>query len=246
MTLPFANDANETEPQHTRWSLVAQLHEGDDRSRLKALDDLLQRYLPVLEWYLQRHPGLDQHRREDLIQSFVASKIIENSILTQADPARGRFRTFLLNAFQNHIRDEVRRSTAARRTPPGGPLRRLDEADGTAANDPDMDQQLRQAWISQMVAMAIKSMQAECEANQREDVWAVFSSRLLAPLLEGAVAEPYGELVKRLGLASPSQAANLLITAKRMFSRHLHVVALETVEDPAQAEQELQELKNCL
>jgi hypothetical protein len=60
------------------------------------------------------------------------------------------------------------------------------------------------------------------------------------------VPEPYDKLVGRLGLASPSQAANLLITAKRMFNRHLRAVVMETVADPAQAEDEIEELKKCL
>ena len=50
----------------------------------------------------------------------------------------------------------------------------------------------------------------------------------------------------RHGIESPSRAANLLVTAKRMFSRHLHAVVRETVANPAQAEAELRELKQCL
>jgi len=233
-------------PQPTRWSLVARVHEGSDEARMEALGELLQRYLPVLHWYLSRHPGLDAHRREDLVQGFVASKILEQSILERADRSRGRFRTFLLNAFQNYIRDELRRAGAARRTPPGGPPLPLEDADGTAEDHNDLDRQFHQAWISQVVAMAIKGVQAECDRNDRVDVWTIFQRRLLEPMLEGARPVSYGDLVKELKLESPSQAANLLITAKRMFSRHLHTVISETVEDPAQAEAELQELKKCL
>ena len=120
--MPTANQAG-AGAQPTRWSLVARVHEGSDEARMEALGELLQRYLPVLHWYLGRHPGLDAHRREDLVQGFVASKILEQSILERADRSRGRFRTFLLNAFQNYIRDEVRRASAARR-PAAAPRRR--------------------------------------------------------------------------------------------------------------------------
>ena len=243
--MPTVNQAREG-AQPTRWSLVARVHEGSDEARMEALGELLQRYLPVLHWYLSRHPGLDAHRREDLVQGFVASKILEQSILERADRSRGRFRTFLLNAFQNYIRDELRRASAARRTPPGGALLPYEEADGVAAGDSDMDRKFHRAWVGQVVAMAVQGMQAECDKNDRADVWTIFQRRLLEPMLEGARPVSYGDLVKELKLESPSQAANLLITAKRMFSRHLHTVVSETVEDPAQAEAELQELKKCL
>jgi len=100
--------------------------------------------------------------------------------------------------------------------------------------------------VRQVVDLAVKAMEKECAAEGRDDVWAIFSSRLLGPMLTGDEPEPYGELVARLGLESPSQASNLLITAKRMFSRNLNAVVLETVADPAEAEDELRELKNCL
>ena len=94
--------------------------------------------------------------------------------------------------------------------------------------------------------MAVKGVEEECNRNDRADVWTIFQRRLLEPMLEGARPVPYGDLVKALKLDSPSQAANLLITAKRMFSRHLHAVVSETVSDPAQADAELEELKKCL
>jgi len=233
-------------PQATRWSLVARLREGDDQARLQALDALMQTYLPVLEWYLQRHPGLDPHRREDLVQGFVASKVIEQDILARADRSRGRFRTFLLNAFQNYVRDDLRRASAARRVPPGGPPLSLEEADGVTGKEPDLDRRLQQEWLRHVITLAVAGMKEECAAHERDDVWSVFRSRILEPILEGSAPEPYGKLVERLGLESPSQASNLLITAKRMFSRHLHTVVLDTVDNPAQAEEELRELKKYL
>ncbi|MBL7115041.1 MAG: hypothetical protein ISS35_04680 [Kiritimatiellae bacterium] len=237
---------NQEAPQATRWSIVARLHHDDDEARLEALDTLLRTYLPVLEWYLRRHPGLDAHQREDLVQGFVASKVIKQNILTRADRGRGRFRNFLLNAFQNYVRDELRRASAARRAPEGGPLLPLKEADGVTCDDTDMEREFHQAWIRQMVALAIADMQKECTENNRNDVWSIFSSRMLEPMISGAKPESYGELVQRLKLKSPGQASNLLITAKRMFSRHLHRAVQETIEDPEQAEAELQELKTCL
>ena len=230
----------------TRWSLVARAQDADDDARTAALNTLLQTYLPVLTWYLMRHSGLDTHKREDLIQGFVAKKILDQSILLKADRSRGRFRSFLLGAFQNYIRDELRRENAARRAPPGGHLLPLEEADGVSADDADMERELHQAWVRQLVAQATDNMQQECISQERSDVWAIFKSRLLDPMIDGEKPESYDTLVTRLGLVSPSQASNLLVTAKRMFARHLHDVVAETVDSPDQVEEELQELKMCL
>jgi hypothetical protein len=65
-------------------------------------------------------------------------------------------------------------------------------------------------------------------------------------MIDGEKPESYDTLVTRLGLESPSQASNLLVTAKRMFARHLRAVVAETVADPDQVEEELRELKMCL
>ncbi|MBT7702451.1 MAG: sigma-70 family RNA polymerase sigma factor [Verrucomicrobia bacterium] len=233
-------------PQMTRWSLVARAQDADANARTAALEALLQTYLPVLKWYLTRHSGLDSHKREDLVQGFVAKKILDQSILLKADRTRGRFRSFLLGAFQNYIRDELRRESAARRAPPGGHLLPLEEADGVSDGDADMERELRQAWVRQVVGQATESMQEECTAQKRSDVWSIFKSRLLDPMIDGEKPESYDTLVTRLGLESPSQASNLLVTAKRMFARHLRAVVAETVADPDQVEEELRELKMCL
>jgi DNA-directed RNA polymerase specialized sigma24 family protein len=233
-------------PQMTRWSLVARARETDMDTRMAAMNTLLQTYLPVLQWYLTRHTGLSFHEREDLIQGFVARKILDQDILSKADRARGRFRSFLLGAFQNYIRDELRKQHAARRAPPGGHLLPLEEADGVSSGDREMERELQQVWLRQLVAQAAASMQEACTAEKREDVWSIFASRLLDPMLGGDKPEPYDALVARLGLESPSQASNLLVTAKRMFARHLREVVAETVSDPDQVEEELQELKKSL
>lgn len=240
------NEMEPDSPQTTRWSLVAHARNTDPGERMRALDALLHTYLPVLEWYLTRHTGLDPHQREDLVQGFVAAKIVEQNILTRADRSRGRFRTFLLSAFQNYVRDELRKARAARRMPAGGPPLPLEEADGVRSEDADMERQLHRAWLRQIVARAVQGMEEECAAHDRHDVWAIFRNRLLDPMLDGDAPEPYDLLVARLRLDSPSQASNLLITAKRMFNRHLRSVVSDTVADPAQVEDEIQALKKSL
>ena len=89
-------------------------------------------------------------------------------------------------------------------------------------------------------------MRDECEKSGRADVWGVFQSRLLAPILEGVEPIPYEDLVRQWGLQSPSHASNLLITAKRMFARAIRVVVGEYVAGGDDSESEIRELMEIL
>jgi hypothetical protein len=69
---------------------------------------------------------------------------------------------------------------------------------------------------------------------------------LLGPILHGEAPLEYEELVKRFNLQSPTQAANLLITAKRMYARLLKAVVGVYARDKEEIEAEIQELLEIL
>jgi hypothetical protein len=50
----------------------------------------------------------------------------------------------------------------------------------------------------------------------------------------------------KIGFQSPSQATNALLTAKRMFRRHLTDIVRDTVQDEGAAEEEIRGLKAAL
>ncbi len=57
-----------------------------------------------------------EHEAQDLLQSFVAEKILEKELLGQANPVRGRFRTFLLNALDHFVISQRRECETLNRT----------------------------------------------------------------------------------------------------------------------------------
>ena len=61
-----------------------------------------------------RRCGHDADSARDLTQGFFA-QLIEKRRLTHADRERGRFRTFLLSAMQNFLRNELDRAQALKR-----------------------------------------------------------------------------------------------------------------------------------
>jgi len=77
-------------------------------------------------------------------------------------------------------------------------------------------------------------------------MWDMFRLRLLGPVFEDAAPPPYEELVGRFGLRSPTDASNLLLSAKRIFKMHLGRVIQEYAEQDAATTAEIQALEEFL
>lgn len=215
--------------------------------RRRTLEALLKQYLPALRSYLMARRRIGPNEADDLLQGFLASKVLDQQILRQADRGRGKFRTFLMTALERFAISEYRKETAARRSPGAGAVRPLDGIEEVeeppareAADLFDVE------WAKQAVEVAVGRMRRECEAGGRTDVWGVFKARVLDPALSGAEPVPYEQLVPQLRLASAEQASNLLATAKRMFSRNLREVVAEYADDDDDAEEEVRLLKRIL
>jgi RNA polymerase sigma-70 factor (ECF subfamily) len=229
----------------TSWSLVALAGKGDHQACREALGQLLARYLPALHAHLVYSKRLAPDRADDVLQDFVANKILERALIARADRDLGKFRTFLLTALDRFLLNWIRDAGAKKRGAGEG-----SEALGKRADLLSSNIQARDAfdvvWARGVLAEAIRRMRNECEAAGRLDVWGVFECRILAPILEGAEPADYRELVRRFGLRSPSQASNVLMTAKRMYGRVLRGVVGEYARDAQEVDEEIGELRDIL
>jgi DNA-directed RNA polymerase specialized sigma24 family protein len=231
---------------HTCWSLVRRAGRAPDTTSGRALDDLLRLYCPVLKKHLVRHLNFAPHAADDLVQDFVVHRILGKNTLARAEAARGRFRVFLLKAFTNFVIGEIRKRRARKRAPHDENAVRLDEFPDAVATDAPFHHSLDVEWARRLMALAIGRMQQECTDKGRGDLWEVFSCRVLEPALDQAPVPSYDNLVQRFGFASPTQASNLLITAKRMFRRALEQTVRDTVASEAQVEEEIRDIKAIL
>ena len=75
-----------------------------------------------------------------------------------------------------------------------------------------------------------------------ETEWA----QVLAPATDAAEPTCYEALVAELGLSSPAQASNLLMTGKRMFARNLRGVIQSYASNGDEVEEELADLARVL
>ena len=224
----------------THWPLVEQAAHQNPLFRQAALTDLLRRYRPALRAHLVFKRQLDRNSAEDVLQGFISDKIIERNILRLADQSKGQFRLLLLKSLDNYLRDEWRR--VARRGETGSdieassePVAQVDEADVFDI-----------AWTRQVLTQVLARMRGDCESAGRLQVWEIFLSRVWLAAVSGRELESYDSLVTRLGLDSPAQASNLLMTAKRQFRRTLEGVIGEYVTGPAAVLQEVAELQRIL
>ena len=104
----------------THWSLVLAAGKGASADGQEALSALCQAYWYPLYAYVRRH-GHQPDDARDLTQEFFA-RLLEKHYLQSADPERGRFRSFLLTAFQRFLSKERDRERAKKR---GGGARPL-------------------------------------------------------------------------------------------------------------------------
>lgn len=142
----------------TSWNLVKTARS------LKSLDRLISIYWKPLYFFARRR-GYDNEAAKDAVQGFLTA-VLEKGLLTRADPKRGRFRTFLLVAFSNYLRDAAKAETRQKR---GGKhsIFSLDFKTGEAeyaiealpGDSPEMV--LNRAWAKNLWKHAIGELQAD-------------------------------------------------------------------------------------
>jgi DNA-directed RNA polymerase specialized sigma24 family protein len=216
---------------NTHWSLVVRAGQGDPQARSAALQTLLERYLPALRSHLRLVKRQREQEVEELLQSFVADKMLEETFLKHADERRGRFRTFLLTCLNNFAVSRYRAAKLRENEP-------LGEVESAETENPPYAA-VEAAWARALVRDVLRTMETECARTGRMDVWKIFEGRVLADIFGDGTVVPYEELAKRLHLESPMQAANLLVTAKRTYARLLRSAVAEYEREQADQEAEI-------
>jgi RNA polymerase sigma-70 factor (ECF subfamily) len=229
----------------TSWSLVGRAGGAAGPSDRAALDQLLRQYLPALHQHLVFAKNLSPDQADDVLHDFVAGKILERELIAQADRDLGKFRTFLLTALNRYWLNRVRAARTRKRAAAEGAQPLGDRVEQLAMQN-DETRAFEVAWARNVLSEALTHMQTHCEQTGRGDLWGVFEARVVRPSLSGCPPTDYDELVVRFQFRSPSQACNVLATAKRMFARTLRAVVAEYARDPQEIDEELRDLQSAL
>ena len=228
----------------TRWTLVLAAKRRDDPAGSEAFARLCERYYEPMYAYLRRR-GQTLEDAQDLTQGFIA-RLIEKDVLRHADPARGKFRAFLLTALKHYAANEHTRATADKR---GGSQRSLpldlEAAEGRYGHEPRNDltpeRLYDRRWALAVLERALTAVRAECRANGRE----AFLDAVHGSLTGEGDRAPYREIAERFGMTESS----VRVTVHRMRLRYRDLVRAEvaqTVESEEAVDEELRYLLSAL
>ncbi len=151
---------------HTDWSLIVEAGHSDEQAAGDALERLLRRYWPAVYAYI-RSTGRDVHESADLSQGFVCDIIISRRLCAGADPHRGRFRTLLLSAVKNYLRQQHRRDRRMLRSPQRQKPLKLTDSQLIVANLPSTpshrtpDQAFCYQWTATLIRRVLDTFGAE-------------------------------------------------------------------------------------
>ncbi len=214
----------------TRWHLLNLASSCDPQERKNAIGELLRIYQKPIRGFVASRRGVRHHEVDDIVHDFVALKWLEQDFLAKALPERGKFRWFLTVSLGRFVSNWLRDSRDGRYANEEIPVSDLSSpvqvADG-----------FDQEWAKLVLDNAIERFRAECDQNQRLDIWEIFEGRILKPSLERS---------ERLSLRSPSHAQNLLITAKRAFIRAVKESVATYEADPQAQDEEICDLLRIL
>lgn len=230
----------------THWSLVADAGANDRVLAANALGQLLTRYIPALRAHLVGIKRVDEHKAEDLLQSFLSVKFLEQNLAAEATRDKGKFRTFVLTALDRFVVSEGRRESAIKRTAERAESLHQDGFAGTIVDTGADPCVFELEWARQLLREVVRRVETECRNSGRLDVWGVFELRLLKPIFEDSPAPDYSALIERFGFRSPTQASNVLVTAKRMFQRRLREAVGEYALTAEQIDDEIRDLRRAL
>jgi RNA polymerase sigma-70 factor (ECF subfamily) len=198
----------------TQWTLILAAGEGGGSAADEALAELCRAYwFPVYAFI--RRLGNSADEAQDLTQEFFA-RFLERRHFTSADPARGRFRSFLLTCVKHFLVDEADRRNAEKR---GGRavLLPLELRDGENhyerefADNDTPERLFERTWARTLMARVNENLRSACAREGRGDQF-----EQLRQFLPGADPGSYSEVARDLGASEGA----LKVAVHRMRRRY--------------------------
>jgi RNA polymerase sigma-70 factor (ECF subfamily) len=228
----------------TRWSLVVAAGEGESPQARAALATLCETYwLPL--YAFARRTGASPPDAEDLVQGFFAS-LLERNDVGRADPARGRFRTYLIASFRHHASHVRDRARAAKRGG-GRPPVSIDGSEGERryalepSDERTPERIYERQWALAVLAQALAAVRTQYARRGRSDVFEELRPHLLADSPDLGVRAS----AERLGTTEGA----VRVAVHRLRGRYrvaLRRTVLETIADPSLVDEEIGHLVAAL
>jgi RNA polymerase sigma-70 factor (ECF subfamily) len=224
----------------TRWSLVAAAGQGQSPESKEALATLCRLYwYPLYAYARRRLPTVED--AQDLTQAFFV-QLLEKAFLQDADPQRGRFRSFLLTAFKNFLCKERDKANAKKRGG-GQHLVPLDFQAGERsyhlepADHVTPEAIYERRWALTLLEKALTRL--------RDEFTDAGKGRLFEGLKESLTGEApsrrYAQVAEDLGISEPAVKV-AVYRLRRRYQELLRAEIAQTVDRPEDVDEELRDL----
>ncbi len=229
----------------THWSMFEDTTSTDEDNSRAVIDQLLRSYWKPVYCYLRRH-GYDNEQAKDLTQSFFHEVVLERDLVEKADPAKGRFRSFLLMALNRYLAN-VRKGQERQRRTPKGNLVSLEMVEppelSQLVDKSDPEDCFNLAWVSGLLEQALQDVEIRCREDGTIVHWHVFRERVLEPIMNRAEPVPLKDICAKYGINDEAKASNMIVTVKRRFQAVLREYIRKSVVSDQQVADELEEIK---
>jgi RNA polymerase sigma factor (sigma-70 family) len=224
----------------THWTRVLQA-QGNSTDAKAALSDLCGAYYAPVFAFVRRSTHDEQSAR-DLTHEFFARLLARNSI-DNADPQRGRFRSYLLGAAKHFLQDARDRDHRLKRGG-GQPVESLDRETETSTSiqvaDPNVaspDHEFDRKWALTLLERALGKL-----ADEHKETGSAVQFEILKPWLTGDTENlSQAEAAKQLSM-NETAVKVAIHRLRRRFRELIKSEIRETLHDPAQTNNELEHL----
>src|SRR5216110_761429 len=230
----------------TRWSIVLSCtdSDGDEQKAHAALAELCKIYWRPVFAFICRQ-GHSVPDAQDLTQEFFAM-VLKGRLLQRADRNRGRFRSLVLKALQNFLRDAAAKRHARKR---GGDVQFVSWDDWMAEAPSQLSIPAQESaswsperifdvrWAATVVERALRQLGDECEKRGRRRVFDVLSSCLAAEREDVS----YATFARILGLRETA-VKSLVHRLRERYRRLLREEVAQTVGEAKEIDDELRYL----
>jgi RNA polymerase sigma factor (sigma-70 family) len=236
MSTPPRNPGFDT----THWSLVLAAGQQSSPESADALTHLCESYWHPLYAYARRSVE-DVHEAQDLTQEFFA-QLLEKNYLEAADPLRGRFRSFLLTAFNHFLSKEWKKARAQKRGGGLKPLRFDFDAEDSAyslqpADDITPEQLYDRRWATTLLTHVLDRLRGELSDAGKSDQF----ERLKPFIIGQAATKTYASVAIELGMTE-SAAKMAVYRMRQRYQQLLRSEIAQTVAEPADVDDEIRSL----
>lgn len=228
----------------THWSVVLAAGQVASPQAEAALARLCQTYWYPLYAFIRRE-GHDPHEAQDLTQDFFA-RFLEKNYLSNVDPRKGKFRSFLLASLKHFLANEWDRRQAAKR---GGGHAHIPLDELTAENlyrlepthDYSAERVFERRWALTLLEQTLNRLREELASAGKS---ALFDALKVYLTGEKAVVSQ-AEVAARLRMSEGA----VKVAVHRLRQRYRDLIRDEiaqTVAGPAEIEEELRHLVEAL